>query len=152
MELTEEKCIEAVDDIEYDLCELETIKTGVVVFCIYNESLEIIRDLIKEHFELLEVLKECGWSELTPKGLRVVIEAGQYNAKKLNELRNPQPYKFEDLKPNMWVWDDKEKKCNKIIEIEGRNIDFYYITESIDRFIVEFEKNRFYPVTKALEY
>ena len=150
MELTEEKCIEAVDDIEYDLCELETIKTGVVVFCIYNESLEIIRDLIKEHFELLEVLKECGWSELTPKGLRVVIEAGQYNAKKLNELRNPQPYKFEDLKPNMWVWDDKEKKCNKIIEIEGRNIDFYYITESIDRFIVEFEEGRFYPITKAL--
>lgn len=150
MEFTEEKCIEAVDDIEYDLCELETIKTGVDVFCIYNERLEIIRDLIKEHFELLEVLKECGWSELTPKGLRVVIEAGQYNAKKLNELRNPQPYKFEDLKPNMWVWDDKEKKCNKIIEIEGRNIDFYYITESIDRFIVEFEEGRFYPVTKAL--
>ena len=50
----------------------------------------------------------------------------------------------------MWVWDDKEKKCNKIIEIEGRNIDFYYITESIDRFIVEFEEGRFYPVTKAL--
>lgn len=50
MELTEEKCVEAVDDIEYDLCELETIKTGTVVFCIYNESLEIIRDLIKEHF------------------------------------------------------------------------------------------------------
>ena len=85
MELTEEKCVEAVDDIEYDLCELETIKTGTAVFCIYNESLEIIRDLIKEHFELLEVLKECGWSELTPKGLRVVIEAGQYNAKKLND-------------------------------------------------------------------
>lgn len=65
---------------------------------------------------------------------------------------NPQPYKFENLKVGMWVWDEKEKKCNKIIEIEGRNIDFYYITESIDRFIVEFEENRFYHVTKALEY
>lgn len=43
----------------------------------------------------------------------------------------------------MWVWDEKEKKCNKIIEIEGKNIDFYYITESIDRFIVEFEENRY---------
>ena len=65
---------------------------------------------------------------------------------------NPQLYKFEDLKVGMWVWDEKEKKCNKIIEIEGKNIDFYYITESIDRFIVEFEEGRFYPVTKALEY
>lgn len=68
----------------------------------------------------------------------------------LEQIKNPQPHKFEDLKPNMWVWDDKEKKCNKIIEIEGRNIDFYYITESIDRFIVEFEEGRFYPITKAL--
>ena len=68
------------------------------------------------------------------------------------EFINPQPYKFEELKKGMWVWDEKEKKCNKIIEIEGRNIDFYYITESIDRFIVEFEENRFFPITKALEY
>lgn len=52
----------------------------------------------------------------------------------------------------MWVWDDKEKKCNKIIEIERRNIDFYYITEDTHRYKVEFEENRFYPVTKALEY
>ena len=70
----------------------------------------------------------------------------------IEEHFNPQPYKFEELKKDMWVWDEKEKKCNKIIEIEGRNIDFYYITESIDRFIVEFEENRFFPVTKALEY
>ena len=70
----------------------------------------------------------------------------------LNYAKAIQPYTFEDLKPNMWLWDEKEKKCNKIIEIEGKNIDFYYITESIDRFIVEFEEGRFYPVTKALEY
>ena len=70
----------------------------------------------------------------------------------LDIIKNIKPYKYEDLKVGMWVWDEKEKKCNKIIEIEGRNIDFYYITESIDRFIVEFEENRFYPVTKAMEY
>lgn len=70
----------------------------------------------------------------------------------LDVIKNIKPYKYEDLKVGMWVWDEKEKKCNKIIEIEGRNIDFYYITESIDRFIVEFEENRFYPVTKAMEY
>lgn len=66
-------------------------------------------------------------------------------------LMDPQPYKFEDLKVGMWVWDDKEKKCNKIIEIEGRNIDFYYITEDIHRYKVEFEEGRFFPVTKSME-
>lgn len=70
----------------------------------------------------------------------------------IKEHFNPNPYKYEDLKEDMWVWDEKENKCNKIIEIEGRNIDFYYITESIDRFIVEFEEDRFFPLTKALEY
>lgn len=65
---------------------------------------------------------------------------------------NPQPYKFEDLHKGMWVWDDKEKKCNKIIEIERRNIDFYYIAEDAHRYKVEFEEGRFLPITKAMEY
>lgn len=42
-----------------------------------------------------EKVKECGWDKLT--------EAGQYNAKKLNELGNP-PLKFEELEEDMWVW------------------------------------------------
>lgn len=24
-------------------------------------------------------------------------------------LYKPRPYKFEELKPNMWIWDDKQK-------------------------------------------
>lgn len=70
----------------------------------------------------------------------------------IKEHFNPQPYKFEELKKGMWVWDEKEKKCNKIIKIKGRNIDFYYITKDTHRYKMEFEENRFYPVTKALEY
>ena len=63
----------------------------------------------------------------------------------------PKPYKFEDLKPDMWLWDNVEKKCNKIIDInENDEIGFYYITESVSRYIVKFEENRFYPVTKAI--
>ena len=34
---------------------------------------------------------------------------------------NP-PLKWEELKPNMWVWDNKDKKYNKIIEINGDKI------------------------------
>ena len=90
--------------------------------------------------------------DVSDKQLFNVIEKIKTLQDGLDAIKNPQPYKFEELKEGMWVWDEKEKKCNKIIEIEGRNIDFYYITESIDRFIVEFEENRFFPVTKALEY
>lgn len=64
-----------------------------------------------------------------------------------------QPYKFEDLKEGMWVWDDKDKKCNKIIGIsENNEVAVYYITQSTSRYIVKFEENRFYPVTKAMQY
>lgn len=63
-----------------------------------------------------------------------------------------QPYKFEDLKEGMWVWDDKDKKCNKIIGIsENNEVAVYYITQSTSRYIVKFEENRFYPLTKAME-
>ena len=64
-----------------------------------------------------------------------------------------QPYKFEDLKEGMWVWDDKDKKCNKIIGIsENNEVAVYYITQSTSRYIVKFEENRFYPLTKAIQY
>lgn len=51
MDLNKQKCIEAINDIEYDLCELESLKTGVNVYCIYNKNIEIIMNLIKEHFK-----------------------------------------------------------------------------------------------------
>ena len=124
---------------------------------------DVFEQLIKEHFELVELLKPHGYGMLSAEEFEHWISyICKHNAdndmiimsqnEQLEQIKNPQPYKFEELKKGMWVWDEKEKKCNKIIEIEGRNIDFYYITESIDRFIVEFEEGRFYPVTKALEY
>lgn len=52
----------------------------------------------------------------------------------------------------MWVWDDKDKKCNKIIGIsENNEVAVYYITQSTSRYIVKFEENRFYPLIKATE-
>lgn len=70
----------------------------------------------------------------------------------VNYVNSTQPYKFEDLKEGMWVWDDKDKKCNKIIGIsENNEVAVYYITQSTSRYIVKFEENRFYPLTKAME-
>lgn len=56
---------------------------------------------------------------------------------------NP-PLEFEELKQGMWVWDNKDKKYNKITEINGDKIGFYYITSDVMRYICKFKPNRFY--------
>ena len=65
MMLTKEECEMALTEIEYSLCELEEIKTGVVVNCLFDENLETIKQLIEEHFDNLPLkfdeLKEGMW-------------------------------------------------------------------------------------------
>lgn len=50
MMLTEKECKEALSEIEDSLCELEQIKTGVVVNCLFDKNLETINQLIEEHY------------------------------------------------------------------------------------------------------
>ena len=129
---------------------------------------DVVEQLIKEHFELVKkydelyerhskILDDVHDYRYETQSLKIIIRNlckhfGVESEKELQNIYLNKPYTFEDLKPNMWLWDEKENKCNKIIEIEGKNIDFYYITESIDRFIVEFEEGRFFPVTKSMEH
>lgn len=73
----------------------------------------------------------------------------------LKELKNPQPYKFEELKAGMWVWDDRLKACFLIKAIRPKtnwNIVIYanYLTDTFEE--LEFEENRFFPLIKAMEY
>lgn len=74
-----------------------------------------------------------------------------------------QPYKFEELKKGMWVWDDKGLycfECNPAISKNGTrcvtyNAFWYNCGEDEDEFFEEydeFEEGRFFPITKALEY
>ena len=81
----------------------------------------------------------------------------------IEEHFNPQPYKFEDLKVGMWVWDDKGLycfECNPAISKNGTrcvtyNSFWYNSGEDKDEFFEEydeFEEGRFFPLTKALEY
>ena len=81
----------------------------------------------------------------------------------IKEHFDPKPYKFEELKPNMWVWDDKEKvcfQCNPMISTDMAQcvtyMSYWYNDgEDYDKFheeYDEFEENRFYPLTKALQY
>lgn len=71
----------------------------------------------------------------------------------LDAIKNPQLYKFEDLKVGMWVWDDKLNACFLIKELKPQsywNVIIYanYLTDTFEE--MHFEKNRFYPVTKVL--
>lgn len=66
---------------------------------------------------------------------------------------NPQPYKFEDLKVGMWVWDSVKQRCLKIKKtiadcLGQRIVTCYSINESI-YYPLNFEDNRFFPVQMA---
>lgn len=70
------------------------------------------------------------------------------NEKGLQNIYLNEPYKFEGLKPNMWVWDNKVKVCCQICDTLSFNklsVNFHFEN------ILEFEENRFYPVQMANE-
>lgn len=100
--LNEEKCKQALKLLtfavirNYSNTKYDCLSRKHILKSRYQRQHDMIEKLIKEHFEFLEVLKECGLGELTPDDLRVVIKAGQYNAKQLNELRNQEPLNFEE--------------------------------------------------------
>lgn len=80
----------------------------------------------------------------------------------IEEHFNPQPYKFEDLKVGIWVWDDEEHESTKILEayVTDENDDVYvkgvpivkHGLHEFNRKYSIFEEGRFFPVTKGLEY
>ena len=59
----------------------------------------------------------------------------------------PQPLKFENLKKDMWIWDDKYKECRKIYKIYNKFYDqirlFRCVKNDEGAF---FEDGRFYPI------
>lgn len=73
----------------------------------------------------------------------------------IEEHFNPQPYKFEDLKVGMFVYDiclDFIYRINKIYK--NKDIDLLIETGFgyVQTLTIHFEEGRFFPVTKALEY
>ena len=72
---------------------------------------------------------------------------GVKSEKELQNIYLNKPYKFEDLKPNMWVWDDIEKLICQIRLISKNAIHRKYIDGTISD--SPFEENRFFPVQCA---
>lgn len=97
------------------------------------KSIDFTLDKQFEHIEEIEkILDVCGI---------VAIK------ERIKELTNIKPYKFEDLKPNMWVWDDIEKLICQIRLISKNAIHRKYIDGTISD--SPFEENRFLPVQCA---
>lgn len=69
----------------------------------------------------------------------------------LADIYYPRPYEFEELKKGMWVWRESFKECLKIRELSSVNDDFRWI-EFTNGYVVEFEKNTLFPLTKAMKY
>lgn len=72
----------------------------------------------------------------------------------LSDVYNPKPYKFEELKPNMWVYDIKVKWLFKIVSVDiGIEAlkHYVFIVENRDgsTSLINFEENRFFPVQCA---
>lgn len=65
------------------------------------------------------------------------------------------PYHYEELKPKMWIWDNKEKDCERIKrklepwECEKLYHDKYKKVLMCDWYAIEFEENRFFPIQMA---
>ena len=72
----------------------------------------------------------------------------------LSDVYNHKSYKFEELKPNMWVYDIKVKWLFKIVSVDiGIEAlkHYVFIVENRDgsTSLINFEENRFFPVQCA---
>ena len=76
----------------------------------------------------------------------------------LSDVYNHKPYKFEELKPNMWVWDNAAKECLYVVRpfiTTGVRVKYftclglYNSLEAMKKLNMKFEENRFFPVQCA---
>ena len=65
------------------------------------------------------------------------------------QLYEPKPYEFEDLKENMWVYDINLQGFLKVLK--KYKFKRLVVQDNYYEWDIKFEKNRFYPLTKAME-
>lgn len=165
--LTKEECEKAIDNVARYCSDYKHYMIPPR-FELINE-LDVLMSLIQEHFELVELLKPHGYGMLSTEEFeRFISYICKHNAdndmiimsqsEQLEQIKNPQPYKFEELHEGMWVWDEQLKWCFEIglckVEIEGyESLKMFKVKNYDDSLsLMIFEENRFFPVTKALEY
>lgn len=94
--------------------------------------------------------------------LKRIIDKAKELSDSNDELRRQlyfcEPYKFEDLKPNMWVWDNVAKECLYVVRpfiTTGVRVKYftclglYNSLEAMKKLNMKFEENRFFPAQCA---
>lgn len=113
-----------------------------------------LKNMLKDELISYIHVLHHNWS-VSDEQLFNVIKINNKLQDELDVIKNLQPYKFEELKKGMWVWDDKLNACFLIKELKPQsywNVIIYanYLTDTFEE--MHFEKNRFYPVTKSMEH
>lgn len=113
--------------------------------------------------ELIDYIKMLyhNWGACDEQLKRVIDKAKELSDSN-DELRRQlyfiEPYKFEDLKPNMWVWDNVAKECLYVVRpfiTTGVRVKYftclglYNSLEAMKKLNMKFEENRFFPVQCA---
>lgn len=131
----------------------------------YYGEYKLLYELGQEHFDLKEkyskILDDVHDYRYETHCMKMTIRnlCKHFGVKDEKELKNiyiNKPYTFEDLKKDMWVWDDKEKVCYQIgIDEDTKEWVYYFFDDGLfdTQFAcpLEFEENRFYPPNKANE-
>ena len=187
--LSKEGCEEALARIVNDDYYFENDPYGEDKASAFDKDVDMIEQLIEEHFEpkenteeykhfklhsdsslknltkveLIDYIKMLyhNW-DVADEQLKRVIDKAKELSDSNDELRGQlyfcEPYKFEDLKPNMWVWDNVAKECLYVIKpfvgsFTGVKyfsyLGIYKNLEEIRKLDMKFEENRFFPVQYA---
>lgn len=196
--LSNEGCEKALARIVNDDYYFENDPYGEDKASAFDKDVDMIEQLIEEHFkpkentsefkhfklhsdstlknltknELIDYIKMLyhNWG-VTDEQLKRVIDKAKELSDSNNELErtvcsldyalsdvyNPKPYKFEELKPNMWVWDNVAKECLYVVRpfiTTGVRVKYFtclgiWNLEKIKKLNMKFEENRFFPVQCA---
>ena len=131
-------------------------------FKLHNDS--SLKNLTK--VELIDYIKMLyhNWG-VCDEQLKRIIDKAKELSDSNDELRRQlyfcEPYKFEDLKPNMWVWDNVAKECLYVVRpfiTTGVRVKYftclglYNSLEAMKKLNMKFEENRFFPVQYANQF
>ena len=124
--------------------------------CELDLALNMFKELIEEHFKLKEkyskILDDVHDYRYETHCMKMTVinlckHFGVKSEKELQNIYLNKPYKFEDLKPNMWVYDDIEKLICQTGLISKNAIHRKYVDGTISD--SPFEENRFFPAQCA---
>lgn len=154
--LSKKECEKALDSLR--VFSLQNLNANLKEV---TKSNDVIKQLIKEYFELVEkynrLYDECPQKCEMLKQLQDEVDKYKHEYFAMCDLfENPQPYKFKDLKPYMFVFDKEFNGWGEIVRIIDTFVNEYgekivrcFATGSDDIQLRSYKENRFFPVQMA---